>query len=187
MLDRIFDLNRINNAINSFSNEARKEYYNYLLNEFGVLFTYHSNRIEGTNKTLTFNDTKKIINNTYDFKSVIDKNKEREINETINHQNAFKYIFEIKDKELDIIRVIKSLHQIIGSNTIEGAGNYKERDNYLINSNGEENNFTLSKNIDNRMIELKNKYENHPLVVNFNVMQEEVGYLLKNLENKLKI
>lgn len=159
MLDRIFDLNRINNAINSFSNEARKEYYNYLLNEFGVLFTYHSNRIEGTNKTLTLNDTKKIINNTYDFKSVIDKNKEREINETINHQNAFKYIFEIKDKELDIIRVIKSLHQIIGSNTIEGAGNYKERDNYLINSNGEEINFTLSKNVDNRMIELKNKYD----------------------------
>lgn len=38
-----------------------------------------------------------------------------------------------------------------------------------------------------KYLELKNKYENHPLVVNFNVMQEEVGYLLKNLENKLKI
>lgn len=38
-----------------------------------------------------------------------------------------------------------------------------------------------------KYLELKNKYENHPLVVNFNVMQEEVSYLLKNLENKLKI
>lgn len=75
MLDKIFDLNRINNTINSFNNVVKDEYYNYLLNEFGVLFTYHSNRIEGTNKTLTLNDTKKIINNTYDFKSVIDKKK----------------------------------------------------------------------------------------------------------------
>ena len=38
-----------------------------------------------------------------------------------------------------------------------------------------------------KYLELKNKYENHPLVVNFNVMQEEVSYLLKTLENKLKI
>ena len=37
-----------------------------------------------------------------------------------------------------------------------------------------------------KYLELKNKYENHPLVVNFNVMQEEVSYLLKTLENKLK-
>ena len=34
--------------------------------------------------------------------------------------------------------------------------------------------------------EYKNQYENHPLVINFNVMQEEVSYLLKTLENKLK-
>lgn len=160
MLDRIFDLNKIHNVINNFSDEARLEYYNYLINEFGVLFTYHSNRIEGTNITLTLNDTRDIINNTYDFKSVVDKNKQCEINETINHQNAFKYIFEVIDKEIDIITVIKSLHQIIGSNIIEGAGNYKEHENYLINSNGEEINFTLPKNVNEKMLELSNKYEN---------------------------
>ena len=33
---------------------------------------------------------------------------------------------------------------------------------------------------------IKDKYENHTLIVNFNVMQEEVSYLLKTLENKLK-
>ena len=33
---------------------------------------------------------------------------------------------------------------------------------------------------------IKDKYENHPLIVNFNVMQEEVSYLLKTLESKLK-
>ena len=160
MLDRIFDLNKIHNVINNFSDEARLEYYNYLINEFGVLFTYHSNRIEGANITLTLNDTRDIINNTYDFNGVVDKNKQREINETINHQNAFKYIFEVIDKEIDIITVIKSLHQIIGSNIIEGAGNYKEHENYLINSNGEEINFTLPENVNERMLELSNKYEN---------------------------
>ena len=160
MLDRIFDLNRIQNAINNFSDKARDEYYSYLINEFGVLFTFHSNRIEGTNTTLTLNDTRKIINNTYDFKSVIDRNKQREINETINHQNAFKYIFEIMGQDLDIITIIKSLHQIIGSNIMEGAGNYKTRDNYLVNSNGEEINFTRSLDVESRMLELKNKYDN---------------------------
>ena len=38
-----------------------------------------------------------------------------------------------------------------------------------------------------KYLSLKEKYENHPLVINFNVMQEEVSYLLKTLENKLKI
>ena len=160
MLDRIFDLNKIQRTINNFSDAAKLEYYNYLINEFGVLFTFHSNRIEGTNITLTLNDTKKIINNTYDFENIVDKNKQREVNETINHQNAFKYIFEILDQDLDIITIIKSLHQIIGSNIIEGAGNYKERENYLVNSNGEEVNFTHPLNVENKMLELRDKYEN---------------------------
>ena len=160
MLDRIFDLNKIQNSIMNFNNKTKKEYYDYLINEFGVLFTFHSNRIEGTNITLTLNDTRKILNNTYDISSVVDKNKKREINETLNHQNAFKYIFKILDKNIDIITIIKNLHQIIGSGIIEGAGEYKEHDNYLINSNGEEISFTSFKLVEKRMLELKNKYEN---------------------------
>ena len=160
MLDRIFDLNKIQNTINNFNGDTKCAYFDYLINEFGVLFTYHSNRIEGTNITLTLNDTRNIINNTYDKSSIVDKNKLREVNETINHQNAFKYIFKILDKNIDIITLIKSLHQIIGSNIIEGAGEYKEHDNYLINSNGEEVSFTRSNDVEKRMLELKNKYEN---------------------------
>lgn len=78
MLDRIFDLNKIHNKIINFNDEMKQEYYNYLICEFGVLFTFHSNRIEGTNTTLTLNDTRKILNNTYDIDSVVDKiNKEK--------------------------------------------------------------------------------------------------------------
>ena len=33
---------------------------------------------------------------------------------------------------------------------------------------------------------LKNQIDNHPLIVNFNVLQEEVSYLLDELESKLK-
>lgn len=159
MLDRLFDLNKIHTSITNFSSKLKKEYFNYLINEFGVLFTYHSNRIEGVNTTLTLNDTRNIINNTYDKNSIIDKNKQREINETINHQNAFRYIFKVLDKDIDIITIIQSLHQIIGSNIIEGAGNYKEHDNYLINSSGKEINFTKSSDVEKRMLELKSKYE----------------------------
>jgi Fic family protein len=160
MLDRIFDLNKIQTTINNFSPQVKEEYYNYLIKEFGVLFTYHSNRIEGTNTTLTLNDTKNILNNTYNFENIIDKNKKREINETINHQNAFKYIFDILDKDIDIITTIKSLHKIIGNNIIKNAGNYKEHTNYLVNSNGEEITFTKPNDVKSRMLELKEKYEN---------------------------
>ena len=110
MLDRIFDLAKINNKISKFSPSLKKQYYNYLINEFGVLFTFHSNRIEGTNKTLTIDDTREILNNNYPLYNIIDYNKKREINETINHQNAFKFIFESIDKNDDIIKIIKSLH-----------------------------------------------------------------------------
>ena len=160
MLDRIFDLNKIQNKIIRFNDEVKKEYYNYLVDEFGVLFTFHSNRIEGINTTLTLNDTRKILSNTYDINSVVDKNKQREINETINHQNAFKYIFEAVNEDTDIITIIKNLHQIVGSNIISESGNYKEHDNYLINSGGKEISFTKANLIHERMHELKNKYEN---------------------------
>lgn len=160
MLDRIFDLAKINEKLYNFNDSLKKQYYDYLINEFGILFTFHSNRIEGTNITLTLNDTKEILNNTYDFQSVVDNNKQREINETINHQNAFKYIFDVLDKNENIITIIKSLHQIIGSGIINGAGNFKERPNYLINSNGEEINFTSPSFVPKKMEELKEKYYN---------------------------
>ncbi|MEG2322698.1 MAG: Fic family protein [Bacilli bacterium] len=159
MLDRIFDLAKIQSKIASFSKPLKQQYNDYLIRGFGVLFTFHSNRIEGTNRTLTLNDTKEILNNTYDLENVIDKNKQREINETINHQNAFKYIFEVMNKDIDLITLIKNLHQIIGSGIIEGAGNYKEHENYLVNSNGEDVNFTIPTQVANRMEELKQKYE----------------------------
>lgn len=77
MLDRILDLARIQNKILSFNEVLRKQYFDYLIHEFGALFTFHSNRIEGTNKTLTLNDIRKILNNTYDFKRVKDKDKKK--------------------------------------------------------------------------------------------------------------
>jgi len=160
MLDRIFDLAKIQHKITNFQEPIKKAYYHYLIHEFGSLFTFHSNRIEGANQTLTLNDTKQILNNTYKSNGEIDKNKQREIHETINHQNAFKYIFEIIDKEIDIITIIKNLHQIIGNDIIENAGEYKKQENYLINSRGEEITFTSPDTVENQMEELKQKY-NH--------------------------
>ena len=36
-------------------------------------------------------------------------------------------------------------------------------------------------------LELKERYDRHPLIVNFNVMQEEVSYLLNYFKDKLQI
>ena len=38
----------------------------------------------------------------------------------------------------------------------------------------------------NEYLESKSKYDNHPLIVNFNIVQEEVGYLLKSFKEKLE-
>lgn len=160
MLDRIFDLNKINTIINGFNTKTKEKYFDYLINEFGILFTYHSNRIELVNNTLTLNDTREIINNTYKKNSITNKKKLREINETINHQNAFKYIFSILDKDLDIVDIIKKLHTIIGNNTIENAGNYKNHNNYLLNSSGKEIDFAKKEDIPKIIAELREKYNN---------------------------
>ncbi len=159
VLDRILDLAKINNVITNFSEEARKQYYHYLIHDFGVLFTYHSNRIEGTNLTLTLNDTKNILNHTFDIKSIEDKEKQREIKETINHQKAFQYIFDILDQDLDIITIICNLHRIVGAGIIKNAGSYKKNENYLINSDGKEIDFTKPEDVESRMNELRNKFE----------------------------
>lgn len=159
MFNVILDLANIQNKIMNFSPSLQKQYYEYLEKEFSVLFTFHSNRIEGTNTTLTLNDTRQIINNTYDFTSVSDFNKKREINETLNHQNAFKFLFEILDKDIDIITLIKSMHSIIGKGVIDNAGEYKKLENYLINSAGKEIVFTEPRLIEQRMLELKANYE----------------------------
>lgn len=159
MLDRIFDLSKIQDKISHFSEPLKKQYYNYLISEFGVLFTFHSNRIEGTNMTLTLNDTKEILNHTYNLKNISSQNKQREINETLNHQNAFKYIFEVLNKKIDIVTIVKNLHKIVGNGTIKNAGDYKHTENYLVNSNGEEVNFTKPSFVTKRMEELKQMYE----------------------------
>lgn len=158
MLDRIFDLAKIQSKISNFTEPLKQEYYRYLIHEFGILFTFHSNRIEGTNSTLTLNDTKEILNNTYHVTSLTDKNKQREINETINHQKAFQYIFDVINKNEDILTIIKQLHQIIGSGIMDNPGEYKSRENYLINSNGNEINFTKPQDVDTRMKEVSKKY-----------------------------
>lgn len=160
MLDRIFDLAKINNSINGFSDNMKKLYHDYLINEFGVLFTYHSNRIEGANTTLTLNDTKNILNETYDFKRVVDKNKQREINETIHHQNAFKYIFEVENEDQDIIEIIRKLHKIVGNGVIPSAGNYKINENYMLISSGKEIDFTKPEFVSKQMDKLRSLYNN---------------------------
>lgn len=45
------------------------------------------------------------------------------------------------------------------------------------------NSYELNKK---RYLKYKEEYDNHPLIVNYNVLQEEVDYLLNELKDKLK-
>ena len=55
MLNRIKETNEISSLITNFNKDKKEKYFRYLKEIFGVLFTFHSNRIEGTNTTLTLN------------------------------------------------------------------------------------------------------------------------------------
>ena len=52
------------------------------------------------------------------------------------------------------------MHTIIGNNTIENAGNYKNHNNYLLNSGGKEIDFAKKEDIPKIMDELREKYNN---------------------------
>ena len=160
MINRIFDLAKINEVITNFSDSARKEYYKYLIEEFGVLFTFHSNRIEGTNNTLTLNNTRKLLKSKRSINIMQTFKVDRDIIETFNHQNAFEFIFKLVDGDIkiDIIDLIGIIHSIIGIGTINNSGDYKNIENYLLNSTGKEINFTYPKDVENRMLELRKKY-----------------------------
>ena len=53
-----------------------------------------------------------------------------------------------------------TLHKIIGTNIRENAGKYKNKENYLINSEGKEIVFTNPNKVNDKMLELSNKYNN---------------------------
>lgn len=157
MINRILDLEKINNAIKNFSKETKEFYNDYLINEFGSLFSFHSNRIEGTNKNLSLNDTRDILNSLYK-KDINNKDLHRQVKETINHQDAFKYILNIKNEDINIIEVIKKIHKIVGKDVIENAGNYKNNENYMLLSSGREISFTHPDKVANEMNKLQELY-----------------------------
>lgn len=59
------------------------------------------------------------------------------------------------EEDIDIITIIKNLHKIIGSNILKSVRKYKQHENHLLNSNGDEINFTKVNDADLRMNELK--------------------------------
>lgn len=60
------------------------------LEDFIIMYTYHSNAIEGS--TLTYAETYAILYNDNSFK--IERKEPREIYEAINHKNALELVFE---------------------------------------------------------------------------------------------
>ena len=68
---------------------------------------------------------------------------------------------ELKDLQISLKNAQKEMALSLGTSSYEG-----NKKKYLM---------------------LKDNYENHPLVVNFNVMQEEVSYLLNYLKDKLQV
>lgn len=62
MLDRIYDLNKIQNAINSFSDSTKKEYYDYLNNPLDFGDTKIFNETLQQLSILTFKNMKKYFN-----------------------------------------------------------------------------------------------------------------------------
>src|SRR5271157_3121716 len=77
---------------------------------FVSLFTYDSTNIEGN--TLTLQETSQLL-----FENVTPRKSMREINEVINHKEAFDYILKTK-QEISKDLILK-LHEIVVKNTLK--------------------------------------------------------------------
>lgn len=94
---------------------------------FCSLFTYNSAAIEGN--TLTLQETSSLL-----FEKQVPRKSLREINEALNHKEAFDFI--LKTKEYISKRLILNLHEIVVKNTLKPElekqiGKYREVQVYI--------------------------------------------------------
>ena len=130
---------------------------------FVSLFTYDSTNIEGN--TLTLQETSQLL-----FEGITPRKSLREINEIINHKEAFDFILNYKD---DISKeFILRLHEIVVKNTLkpelkEQIGKYRTVQVYI---RGAEWLPPKPEEVPNEMASLltwytKNKKKLHPLII----------------------
>lgn len=131
---------------------------------FCALFTYNSTAIEGN--TLTLQETAHLL-----FDKIVPSSKSlREINEAVNHKEAFDYI--LKTKQDLSKRFILKLHEIVVKNTSkhelqEQIGKYRKVQVYI---RGIEWLPRKPQEVPNEMMSLplwhsKNKWKLHPLIL----------------------
>jgi len=130
---------------------------------FVSLFTYDSTNIEGN--TLTLQETAQLL-----FEGVTPRKSLREINEVINHKEAFDFILDYK-KDISKEFILK-LHEIVVKNTLkpelkEQIGKYRRVQIYI---RGVEWLPPKPEEVPNEMASLlswytKNKKKLHPLII----------------------
>lgn len=105
----------------------KKERSNLSYESFISLFTYDSTNIEGN--TFTLQETAQLL-----FEGVTPRKSLREINEIINHKEAFDYLLQIKS---DITKnLILKLHELVTKNTLkkeieDQVGKYRKVQVYI--------------------------------------------------------
>ena len=89
---------------------------------FCSLFTYNSTAIEGN--TLTLQETSQLL-----FENQVPSKSLREINETINHKEAFDFI--LKAQEDISKKFILSLHKTVVKNTLKKEFEYQDNKDFI--------------------------------------------------------
>lgn len=103
------DVKFLNKLKKDFSKEPKENFENRY-EAFVSLFTYDSTNIEGN--TLTLQETSQLL-----FEKITPRKSLREINEAINHKEAFDYLLELKE---DISKkIILKLHEFVVKNTLK--------------------------------------------------------------------
>jgi Fic family protein len=169
------ELISLNNLLNEqeirYIEKIRKEYLKQpkenldnRYETFCSLFTYNTNAIEGN--TLTLQETSQLL-----FENIVPSAKSlREINEVINHKEAFDFI--LKTKEDISKKFILTLHKIVVKNTLkkeleDQIGKYRNIQVYI---RGSEWLPPKSKDVPKKMRTLllwysRNKNKIHPLII----------------------
>lgn len=153
------DLKKIKEEYLKIPEETKENRYE----AFVSLFTYDSTNIEGN--TLTLQETSQLL-----FENITPRKSLREINEVINHKEAFNYI--IDDKKEISKELIMKLHKLVVQNTLKPElknqiGRYRTLQVYIRGTTWSPPKF---EHIPNEMRTIlswysKNKKKLHPLIL----------------------
>ena len=170
--DKLSEIDMLRQKLDSFR-PFDKELLSYLNTYLDAELTYNSNAIEGS--TLSFNDTKFILNDGYIPKG----HNVQEILEVINHRDALRYVETLAEKSPYIISEAELLNlhrEILKGINNHYAGKYRNDAVYIRTGSGKIQHFPEWQEVPEQVIKLLQWLRDHETHYHPVILASELHY-----------